>query len=177
MNANQWSLTIIISSVVIVSSICLGLKRYSEEDNTPTASSSNSSKTHTDKIKNKSTTKKVNKEDESDASEDEKDKDIIRGYKKTADGKTTSYFNREISNEEKELLGDSSPKLLANSNLSSEPKLISVSNSPVRGSEWNQGGTWEEKNYIQYTHAKIKGNSLSNSLCIYVSKSICIYVN
>ena len=29
----------------------------------------------------------------------------MRGYKKTADGRTTTYFNREISEEEKKLLG------------------------------------------------------------------------
>jgi hypothetical protein len=36
----------------------------------------------------------------------------MRGYKMTSDGRKTTYFNREISEEERKLLGDSTPKPL-----------------------------------------------------------------
>eukprot|EP00956_Cyclotella_meneghiniana_P040522 scaffold198162_cov30-Cyclotella_meneghiniana.AAC.1 len=46
---------------------------------------------------------------------------MLRGYKKTSDGRTTSYFTREQTEKEKELIGCIQPKRLesAASNASS----------------------------------------------------------
>lgn len=73
---------------------------------------------------------------------------MMRGYKKTADGRTTSYFTREQSDHEKRLIGDIAPQRL--DAVSSPPQLITPSPSSDgvqkgRPSVWNQAGTWEEK--------------------------------
>ena len=82
--------------------------------------------------------------------EDSDDDDVLteqemaqfRGYKKTKEGKITSYFHREQSAEEIALLGNTAPQRL-------EGARISPDNTPVdkpKASAWNQGGTtWEEK--------------------------------
>eukprot|EP00451_Oxyrrhis_marina_P000641 CAMPEP_0204270960 /NCGR_PEP_ID=MMETSP0468-20130131/19190_1 /ASSEMBLY_ACC=CAM_ASM_000383 /TAXON_ID=2969 /ORGANISM="Oxyrrhis marina" /LENGTH=389 /DNA_ID=CAMNT_0051246559 /DNA_START=34 /DNA_END=1203 /DNA_ORIENTATION=- len=61
----------------------------------------------------------------------------FKGYKKLADGRTTSYFHTEISEEAKKLIGDRKPVKL---------------DTPVQetagaggSSTWNQAGTYEEK--------------------------------
>lgn len=92
--------------------------------------------------------KKANKENESDDDDDElteKELAMLRGYKKTSDGRTTSYFNREQSEEEKKLVGCIKPKKLDQSASPPSPSPTSASKSGV-GSAWNQSGTtWEEK--------------------------------
>ena len=52
---------------------------------------------------------------------------MLRGYKKTSDGRTTSYFNREQTEEEKKLLGCIAPKKLEQSALASPSPTASVS--------------------------------------------------
>ena len=54
-----------------------------------------------------------NKNDDSDDEElTEEELKMLRGYKKTSDGRTTSYFNREQTEHEKELIGCIAPKRL-----------------------------------------------------------------
>jgi len=75
----------------------------------------------------------------------------MRGYKKTADGKTTSYFHTEISEEAKALIaaqGFGKPQKLE---------------APVEdqagkggGSTWNQAGTYEEKNMMKWLSDRLK---------------------
>ena len=64
----------------------------------------------------------------------------IRGYKKTKDGKTTSFFHRDIDDEAKKLIGNIAPKKITTPVASGSDSGKSV------GSVWNQGGTYEEKN-------------------------------
>merc|ERR1711871_297029 len=42
--------------------------------------------------------------------EDERDLKGLRGYKKTSDGRTTSYFNNELDEHTKSLIGNIAPK-------------------------------------------------------------------
>ena len=63
----------------------------------------------------------------------------VRGYKKTKDGKTTSFFHRDIDDEAKKLIGSIAPKKIETRE---EDKTIANG----AGSVWNQGGTYEEKN-------------------------------
>jgi len=66
----------------------------------------------------------------------------MRGYK-IVNGKKTSYFHNELSDEAKELIGDIAPKKLDN-----PPPPTSTSAEPTKKgstSAWNNAGTWEEK--------------------------------
>lgn len=72
--------------------------------------------------------------------------DAVRGYK-IVDGKKTSYFHREQSEEEKQLIGNTAPKRIATTTPS---PLSSTSNIKHKTSAWNKAGTWEEKDYTSY---------------------------
>jgi tetratricopeptide (TPR) repeat protein len=88
--------------------------------------------------------KKAAKTEEEDGSDDdddtftEKELAAMRGYKKTADGRTTSYFTREQSAEEKAML-NIAPKQITDFT----PQPITPSSSTGEsGSAWNHAGTW-----------------------------------
>jgi tetratricopeptide (TPR) repeat protein len=83
-----------------------------------------------------------NEEDDDDDDDDdtftEKELAEMRGYKKTADGRTTSYFTREQSAEEKAML-NIAPKQITDFT----PQPITPSSSAGEsGSAWNHAGTW-----------------------------------
>lgn len=67
---------------------------------------------------------------------EEEETGLIRGYKKTADGRTTSYFTNELDEHTKTLIGNIAPKKIEGS-VVVEP---SVSNG---ASAWNAAGTVE----------------------------------
>lgn len=83
----------------------------------------------------------------------------MRGYKITSDGRKTTYFNREITEEEKILLGDSTPKPLIKSTLSTASicsQSSSLKSASCTGSAWNTAGTWEERNHSPWALKRIK---------------------
>lgn len=83
--------------------------------------------------------------------DDEDDNDsFLRGYKKTSDGKTTSYFHREVSDKDLRIIGDCTPKRID----SSSP--APASPVPVSGSAWNAAGTHEEKSFSPWAHQHMK---------------------
>lgn len=107
--------------------------------------------------------------DESDDDDDElteAELAMMRGYKKTADGRTTSYFTRELSQDEKNRIGDIAPKRLdecAGGNTPvrlSQPDLLSASSSTTTttttASAWNQAGTWEEKDTTDWCKSQLR---------------------
>jgi hypothetical protein len=91
------------------------------------------------------------------------DTECLKGYKTTSDGRKTSYFNRELSELDKQLLGDCKPKKISSVGAvrgDHSPTRISDSSSSGSGSGsgegtcspakstasgWNTAGTWEEK--------------------------------
>ncbi|CEG40504.1 hsp90-like protein [Plasmopara halstedii] len=73
----------------------------------------------------------------------------FRGYKKLADGRVTTFFNNELTDEAKQLIGDIAPKRLENPN---QVQIKSVDG----GSAWNQGNTFEEKDMTSWAKSKIK---------------------
>lgn len=75
----------------------------------------------------------------------------MKGYKRTATGKTTTYFNRELSEKEASLIGDITPKRIDVS-----PSVTPTPSPAPTGSAWNTAGTWEEKNITDWTTKRIK---------------------
>lgn len=104
----------------------------------------------------KASSSKSNEDDSSDDDDKltEKEMAMLRGYKKTSDGRTTSYFNREQTEKEKELIGCIKPKRLEE--VSSTPSPTAASQTPLNntssvGSVWNAAGTtWEEKDTTEW---------------------------
>lgn len=98
---------------------------------------------------------------------------IMRGYKKTADGHTTSYFTRELSDADKAILASTnqspqridgaSSAISANCSSTSQPSENSAVEGFV-GSEWNFAKTFEEKDISftskQYLREKLKQVSI-----------------
>ena len=75
--------------------------------------------------------------------------DHVRGYKIRSDGKKTSFFDREISEESKQLIGDIAPKRI-DPNAPTEdnaPKPLPVTEGT---SAWNKAGTWEERDVTSW---------------------------
>lgn len=84
---------------------------------------------------------------------------VLKGYKKTADGKTTSYFTQEIDEKTKALIGDIAPKRLDPQPFQKDSvagdSCGSASPSPSPISAWNKAGTWEEKSYTKESIPRI----------------------
>lgn len=66
--------------------------------------------------------------------------DHVRGYKIRSDGKKTSYFDREIDENAKKLIGDIAPKKLEGQDSAHKPVAAAEGTSA-----WNTAGTWEER--------------------------------
>ena len=95
-----------------------------------------------------------NDDDDSDDELTEKELAALRGYKKTSDGRTTSYFTREQTEREKELIGSIAPRRIDESS-SSDPAASDPSGGGTGGSSgpsaWNASGTtWEEKDATEW---------------------------
>ncbi|KAG9412297.1 hypothetical protein AC1031_015228 [Aphanomyces cochlioides] len=82
-----------------------------------------------------------------DGEEDLKD---VRGYKKLADGRVTTFFNKELSSEEKALIGNIAPKKIDDANA------VQIKNVDG-GSAWNQGNTFEEKDMTKFSRDRVTG--------------------
>jgi len=104
--------------------------------------------------------KKEKKEKVEIDEEDEKSLKNLRGYKKTSDGRTTSYFNNELDEQTKSLIGNIAPKRIDSTSsldgatqgsagtVSRNDSTASVNSNSSSGggaSAWNHAGTWEEK--------------------------------
>ncbi|GMF32288.1 unnamed protein product [Phytophthora fragariaefolia] len=73
----------------------------------------------------------------------------IRGYKKLADGRVTTFFNNELTEEAKQLIGDIAPKKVE------DPNRVQIK-SVDGGSAWNQGNTFEEKDMTAWAKGKLE---------------------
>lgn len=90
--------------------------------------------------------------------------DHVRGYKIRSDGKKTSYFDREISEETKQLIGDIAPKKidLDAPIEDNAPKPVTVTEG---ASAWNVAGTWEERDISSWATETLEAALLT---CEYV---------
>ena len=67
--------------------------------------------------------------------------DHVRGYKLRSDGTKTSYFDREISEDAKKLIGDIAPKKLDTSvSSASSPMMVEINGGNEGTSAWNTAG-------------------------------------
>jgi hypothetical protein len=98
--------------------------------------------------------RKAAKEEEHSDSDDELTENELaqlRGYKKTSDGRTTSYFNREMSHEEKTLAAErNAPKKIGSADTPS------ADSGTGNASAWNHAGTWEEKDTTEWCLERLK---------------------
>ena len=122
--------------------------------------------------------KAPNSVDDADEDDDdvltEKELATLRGYKKTSDGRTTSYFTREQTDHEKELIGSIAPKRLDDSSSSlPSPNLISDLGGAGGGpSAWNASGTtWEEKDTTDWCTKALEQCLLDTTSAHYSSTS------
>jgi len=77
----------------------------------------------------------------------------IRGYKKTADGRTTTFFNNELDETAKRLIGDIAPKKL---DAAQEAKPIDSAAIANGSSVWNSAGTYEERLLTPWATAELQ---------------------
>lgn len=82
--------------------------------------------------------------------------DAVRGYK-VVNGKKTSYFHNELSEEAKKLIGDIAPKKLET------PAPAAAPASSSAGSAWNKAGTWEEKDVSKWANDSLKSQLLQTT--------------
>ena len=109
--------------------------------------------------------------DNSDSDDDEEltkeEIAMMRGYKMTSDGRTTSYFTRELSEQEKQKIGDIAPKrldsnsenvptTLSSSSSGNIPHRVKLSTTKEGRSAWNAAGTWEERNTTAWCSAQLQ---------------------
>jgi len=100
-----------------------------------------------------SASKKVNNVMEEDTNIFTKS-DAVRGYK-IIDGKKTSYFHNELTEDAKKLIGDIAPKRITTT--APEP----LPSKQESTSAWNKAGTWEEKDHTNHAQSLLI-NALSN---------------
>lgn len=95
----------------------------------------------------------------------------LRGYKKTSDGRTTSYFNNELGEKEKELIGSIEPKRI-DATPSPNSAADTVSAVSKVGSVWNQSGTtWEEKDTTEWCKSTLRKCLLDTTTAYYSTTS------
>jgi activator of HSP90 ATPase len=147
-NNNPTSFTWVIAAGV--AGLLIGFATYGGSSNTskgkkskpPTSTSNDRSKSSSREYSGTSSSSTLSSKENSD----------LRGYKTTSDGKLTTYFNREVSEKDKALLGDSSPRKLESTSLQRSDS----TSSSTSVSAWNAAGTWEERNYDDYAKQRIQ---------------------
>lgn len=87
--------------------------------------------------------------------------DAVRGYK-VVNGKKTSYFHNELTEEAKNLIGDIAPKKLD----SSAVQPAAAAAAPSGASAWNKAGTWEEKNTTKWATESLKNQVLQTTFSL-----------
>ena len=130
-------------------------KTHSKEE---TKISANPSITNTEKkiTESKKIDKKTKEEEEEEEVENE---NKIRGYKLTTDGRKTTFFNNEMDEQTKALIGSIAPQKIENLE-GTLAQGVSASMSVSNGSSaWNAAGTFESVD-----HCKIKFFLFSSDL-------------
>ena len=115
-------------------------------DSPTTTVSTKKVKSQAKKSSSKAETVKLDVDDETTFTKSEH----VKGYK-IVNGKKTSYFHNELSEEAKKLIGDIAPKKLET--LSSDPSSTAENKGT---SAWNKAGTWEERDVTAWAKDVLK---------------------
>ena len=133
-------------------------KTHSKEE---TKTSANPSTINTEKkiTESKKIDKKTKKEEEEEEEEVENE-NKIRGYKLTTDGRKTTFFNNELDEQTKALIGDIAPQKIENL----EGVLaqgVSASMGVSNGSSaWNAAGTFESVDHCKFLFCSVLFSSV-----------------
>ena len=136
------------------------------------SSSSGSSKTSASSSGGGAPPAKVNiNRDDIVKDESSESNELMRGYKKTKDGKTTSYFTRELDEHAKALMGDIAPKKLTGSGEATRP----VERKTSAASAWNSAGTFEERDRSKFCADMLK-EKIGNGMVVVESEEYKVEV-
>jgi len=104
---------------------------------------------------------KKEKKEKKEGAEDDEDLSM-RGYKTRADGKKTSFFHTDISDEAKKLIdeaGFGKPKKIDASSVADDA-------AKGGGSTWNKAGTYEEKGMMKWVEESLKSKLVGISFAV-----------
>ena len=147
-NAVKPARTTVSTSSGVTSSNTTGISSASSSGsvNSSSSSSSSSAKKAPAAVKPKSSSDEKSIGDDDD---DDENLGNIRGYKKTSDGRVTTFFNNELDETAKKLIGDIAPKKLEGSSTSGTEGGAAAGGDATAlengSSAWNSAGTYEER--------------------------------
>lgn len=146
-----------VTAAVIGAAVIIGFMFSGSDDKkkskTPKKKSSASSKSAVSEKKHDSSSEKLETIDDSGL-------DDCKGYKVLNNGKKTTYFHRDVSDKEKSLIGDCSPRPLGQQ--CESPTRIASQTS----SAWNSAGTFEEKNIIEWSKKTLSKLLKETKACV-----------
>lgn len=116
----------------------------------PASTTKTAATTTTPTAKPSTSPKKTSTKIADDDEEEEKSAAPIRGYKTTSDGRKTTFFNNELDEQTKALIGDIAPKKLD----SIQPDAAAPPSST--GSAWNTAGTFESVNWTKWASDRLR---------------------
>eukprot|EP00316_Scyphosphaera_apsteinii_P023237 CAMPEP_0119320086 /NCGR_PEP_ID=MMETSP1333-20130426/51376_1 /TAXON_ID=418940 /ORGANISM="Scyphosphaera apsteinii, Strain RCC1455" /LENGTH=575 /DNA_ID=CAMNT_0007326697 /DNA_START=229 /DNA_END=1956 /DNA_ORIENTATION=+ len=94
---------------------------------------------------------------EADEDDAELLKGLTKGYKKRADGSTTTFFDRQVDPTTKALLdAQKAPKRIERDADPSQSAVSTMTKSTKSSSAWNMAGTWEERDATEWVRAEVK---------------------
>ena len=124
-------------------------------------------------------------DDDDDEKLTESELSQFRGYKKTRDGTVTSYFHRDASEHDMQIIGDITPQRLDENGAligPSGPAKLSISRDATssatqqgkgKASAWNAGGvTWEEKDATEWARSQLRARLLETTTALATKETL-----
>ena len=108
----------------------------------------------------------------------------MKGYRITKDGKKTTFFHRDMDEKTKELIGDNAPQRIHTTNEGTKKNDTTGQSSDKgsdKGSEWNNGSTWESKNYTREAKKLVREmlsslsiSKINGDVTLVMKKKLCL---
>ena len=80
----------------------------------------------------------------------------MRGYRVKADGTKTTFFNQDLDDEAKRLIGDITPKRIDPNDEAAAVNGTAAPSPPAGASAWNSAGTWEERDVSEWGRSRLE---------------------